>query len=700
MKLLLLLSAVWGLDYPAARREVGRDEVLQGIHIADAYRWLEDQTSPEVVQFWKEQNHVTDVFLAQSPHARVLRDVLEQLGSREQPVEVKKYGDFNFFFDRPKDKGNGVLFRESKNGIKEVVVDPNPLSPEDTAFVKFFSMSPSNQTLVYGISRKGSDWTSIHVMDNSAVMRHGEVLLWTREKSVTWAKDKEAFFYSSDSPPKTVELEEAGQEAESNYFTKLKRHQVGTSQEEDEVIWKDDRNNNWYAEAKYTDKEEYLLLNIYHAASKNSQLLIFNNDSFTTLEAGFEGYTDYLGKLDKTHLFLTSRTASFGKIIATDLPYFSPKDFIAEINGFGLLDAKIANKTILANYICNATHHLKVFNANASQTHSFDLPSGHLTSYELTSNGTKINFNLTDIFYKRSFSIDLASSSTTQTYISPPLPGFNPDLFQVAIISYTARDGTPIPLTIVHRKGLAMDASHPAFLYAYGGFNSITSPSPQPYLLAMLQSMDMVLAFAHIRGGGENGIPWHRSGANMCKQTSYNDFQDAAIYLVQQNYTQHHLIAINGRSNGGTLAAVSFNQAPSLFGCVVADVGVMDLTRYQLFHDGMGWFEDFGNVRSNATELQNTLMYSPYHNINCRLPYPPILITSGSHDDRVSTLHSLKFAAKLQACQPAQPALLKVTQYAGHGCGGCGKPAQMEQKEKVDMLNFIAMSLNIHPKPL
>jgi len=281
-------------------------------------------------------------------------------------------------------------------------------------------------------------------------------------------------------------------------------------------------------------------------------------------------------------------------------------------------------------------------------------------------------------------------------FIDTKIDGFNPDHFQTEQVFYKSKDGTSIPMFIVSKKGLVKNAKNPVWLYGYGGFEIPMQPSFSAIRLTWMKHLDGIYALANIRGGGEYGEDWHKAGVKEKKQNVFDDFHSAALYLVENSYTSHNLISINGGSNGGLLVGACINQRPELYGCGIAAVGVLDMLRFHKFTIGKFWVSDYG-CADTPEDFPYLYAYSPVHNVNASKTYPALLLTTADHDDRVSPLHSYKYIAQVQSLvgsQPNQtnPLLIKIEEKAGHGAG---KPTTKVIEEHADCYAFVSRHLNI-----
>jgi prolyl oligopeptidase len=264
-------------------------------------------------------------------------------------------------------------------------------------------------------------------------------------------------------------------------------------------------------------------------------------------------------------------------------------------------------------------------------------------------------------------------------------------LYETKQVFYASKDGTRVPIFLSYKKGLKLDGQNPTILYAYGGFDVSETPNFRPAIVEWMQ-MGGVYAVANIRGGSEYGEAWHQAGMRAKKQTVFDDFIAAGEWLIANKYTSTPKLAIFGGSNGGLLIGAVLNQRPDLFGAAMPAVGVMDMLRFQKFGFGTQWVGEYGTA-DNPEDFKVLRAYSPLHNIRKGIEYPPTLITTSDHDDRVMPGHSLKYAATLQQAQegPA-PILIRIETRAGHGAG---KPTTKQIDEWADRYTFLKSALKM-----
>jgi prolyl oligopeptidase len=277
------------------------------------------------------------------------------------------------------------------------------------------------------------------------------------------------------------------------------------------------------------------------------------------------------------------------------------------------------------------------------------------------------------------------------TVFKQPRVAFDPTEFETVQAFYPSKDGTKIPMFLTYKKGLKKDGANPTYLYGYGGFDISLTPAFSPALIAWME-MGGIFAQPNLRGGGEYGKAWYDAGRLAHKQNVFDDFIAAAEYLIREKYTSTPKLAIAGGSNGGLLVGACLTQRPDLYGAALPAVGVMDMLRFDKFTIGWAWKSDFGDPAVQS-DFETLLKYSPLHNIKPGTSYPPTLITTSDHDDRVAPAHSFKFAATLQAAQagPA-PVLIRIETKAGHGAG---KPTTKIIDERADLYAFLVKALDM-----
>ncbi len=308
----------------------------------------------------------------------------------------------------------------------------------------------------------------------------------------------------------------------------------------------------------------------------------------------------------------------------------------------------MVHDTLIAQYLADAQSHVELHARDGQLLRTFELPAiGTAVGFSGKRNDTETFFTFTNFTTPGTiYRLDLAQQQTT-LYRQPKLE-FDPARFETKQVFFTSKDGTRVPIFLSYKKGLKLDGQNPTLLYGYGGFNISLQPQFAPsYVLWM--EMGGIYAQASLRGGGEYGEAWHQAGMKLHKQNVFDDFIGAAQYLIDNHYTSTSKLAIQGGSNGGLLVGACITQRPDLFGAAIAQVGVMDMLRFDKFTIGWAWKADYGSPSENEAEFHAIYKYSPLHNLKPGVVYPPTLITTADHDDRVFPAHSFKFAAAMQA---------------------------------------------------
>jgi prolyl oligopeptidase len=678
-----------GLTYPAAHKTDSINTYF-GVKVADPYRWLENDRSPETEAWVKEENKVTGEYLSKIPFRDKIRSRLTKIWSFEKNGAPFRKGNYYFSYHNSGTQNQAVLqIRNGINGTPEVLLDPNTLSEDGTVALSTIGISGDGQYLAYATSKAGSDWESIHVMEIKSRKVLRDQLLWVKFSAIAWQKD--GFYYSRfDEPAKGKEF------SAKNLNHKIYYHKAGTLQETDVLVYEDESHPERNFEASLTEDEA--LLYIYGTESTSGNSLVVkdlrkNNAAFVTIASGFENDYHVVDRSNESLLILTNRNAPRFRMIAVDLTKPEEADWKELVpQQKDLLEAaSIAGDKLILKYLHDVTNRLFVYSRDGKLQNEIKVENSLGTIDALSG-------DLKDSLAFFSFTTFTAPSTIykynllkgiLQVYSKPDID-FRSSDFETRQVFYTSKDGTKIPMFITCKKGLVLDGNNPAFLFGYGGFNISYTPEFRIDRAIFLENGG-VYAVANMRGGGEYGEDWHKSGIKCNKQNVFDDFIAAAEYLIHEKYTKREKLAIHGRSNGGLLIGAVMTQRPDLAKVAVPTVGVLDMLRYQLFTIGRAWSADYG-ISENKEEFNCLLKYSPLHNVR-ETAYPATLILTGDHDDRVVPAHSFKFAATLQEKNTGdEPILIRVDVNAGHGSG---KPTSKQIEEFTDMWSFVFYNLGM-----
>jgi prolyl oligopeptidase len=685
------------LKYPETKTVETVDDYF-GTKVADPYRWLENNDSPEVAAWVEAQNKVTFGYLDQIPYRDKVKARLTQLLNYPRISAPFHRGDTWFFTKNDGLQNQSVYFiQKGVNGTPEVFLDPNKLSADGTVVLSAFSLSKDGKYLAYGISQGGSDWTELFVMEIATRKKLDDNLKWLKVSGVSWQGD--GFYYSRYPEP------EKGKELTTkNEFQQVYFHKVGTPQSADTLVYDDKEHPQRFQNVGTTEDERFAILSISERGKGKKGNALFYRDlskgekTFSPIVA--EIGDDNFGVLDNIgdkFLIRTDKGAPNGRVVLVDPKNPDSKNWkdILPERAEPLQGSGTAGGKLFASWRKDVATRAYVFDLNGKLENEVVLPGigtaggfGGLNDdkfvfYSFTS------FNVPPTIYR--YDIATKKSSVFRTV---DIPGFNAANFETKQVFYNSKDGTRVPMFLTYKKGLKLDGNNPTVLYGYGGFNVVTAPSFSSTRMALLEQ-GVIYASANMRGGGEYGENWHEAGTKLKKQNVFDDFIAAAEWLIKNKYTSSNKLAIQGASNGGLLVGAVANQRPDLFRAVHQHAGVMDMLRYHLFTIGWNWAADYGRSDANEAEFKALQAYSPIHNAKPGTKYPAILITTADHDDRVVPAHSFKYAAVMQAAQAGdQPIVIRIDVRSGHGASNTTKSIE----QNADIFSFFFYNLGVTPK--
>jgi prolyl oligopeptidase len=685
------------LAYPIARKADQTDDYF-GTKVSDPYRWMEDVDSPELKTWIDAENELTQNYLAQIPARETMQRRLTELLNFERYTAPSRRGTRYFYSHNSGLQNQNVLFwQEGLTGEPHILLDPNTFSADGTVAISGISITDDGALAAYSIADAGSDWVKWHVRNVTTGEDLPDLIEWSKFSGASWLKDNSGFFYARyDAPAPNASEAEALKTA--NYFHKVYFHKLGTPQSEDKLVFHRPDDGELNIGAQVTDDGRYLVLHQSKGTSPNNELTIqdLQNPSAPLLSLIDTPDATYAPIDNDGTLFwlLTTLDAPNGKVIAIDLNQPARehwKTVIPESTN-KLSDISIIDNTFIVNYLADAQSKVELRHLDGTLIEQLILPAiGTAVGFTGRREDTETFYQFTNFTTPgTTYRLDIKTRRST-LYRQPKLL-FDPSLYETKQVFTTSKDGTRVPMFITHKKGLALDGAAPTLLYAYGGFNISLMPEFSPANV-MWMEMGGIYAQASLRGGGEYGEAWHDAGTRIRKQNVFDDFIALAEWLVANKYTSPAKLAISGGSNGGLLVAACELQRPDLFAAVVAQVGVMDMLRFDKFTIGWAWKEEYGSPSENPEEFAAIYKYSPLHNIRTGVSYPSTLITTADHDDRVFPAHSFKYAAALQASQAGpNPVLIRVETRAGHGAG---MPLSKRIEAIVDQFAFMAKELQV-----
>ena len=654
------------MNYPEAKK-IEFTENIHGYEINDSYRWLEDFTSNDSLDWVKRQNKFTKAFISKNKYKKDIANYLEQIWENESISIPYKIEDKTFYYF------NDGSFQQSKLMIKDcdkcderVLINPNTFSDDGTISLGGTSVNNSANMIAFSISDGGSDWRVWKVLD----IETGEVLedeiKWAKFSGASWENDDSGFFYQKYDEPKGELLKEV------NESPKLMFHKIGTDQSEDYVVYENPDQPRWGWGINVIEDTNIKILSISEGTDERNRLYIQLNtgEKFIPLIDELIGAYSFIDSKEGILWFYTTEGAPKGKIVNLEIKNnsFVWNDVIQESEN-SIRSVNIVNNSFVINYLVDTFSSIKIFDLSGNFVQDLELPKdGTIGGFGGEIDDTKTYFSVSNYVTPREiYEINL-DSLDVKLFWKEEIVGYESEDYVSELKFYPSKDGTKIPIHISYKKGLNINQDTPLMLYGYGGFNISLLPGFRKTHAAW-KNLGGVYAVANLRGGGEYGSEWHEAGMLLNKQNVFDDFAFAAKFLHENNIGSEKTTAIIGGSNGGLLVAATMLQNPDLFKVAIPQVGVLDMLRFSKFTIGWAWESDYGSV-DKKDEFENLLAYSPLHNIEKDKCYPTTLVTTASRDDRVVPSHSYKFAAKLQEYQGCEnPILIRIEDRAGHGAG-------------------------------
>lgn len=663
------------LDYPSTNRVDHIDE-YHGVKVSDPYRWLEDDRSKETGEWVKAQNEVTFSYLDKIPFKNKIFIDLEKAYNYPKYSAPRKKGDYYYFYKNDGLQNQAVLYRQKgENGTPETVLDPNKLSADGTTRLTVFSLSKDGNHAVLGFSKGGSDWQEYQVMDMKTLSMLSDKVEWVKISGAAWQGD--GFYYSRYPKPEGSALA-AKNENHQVYF-----HKIGTTQNEDKLIFEDAANPQRFHTIGTTEDEQFAVLSVSdRGKGKDGNGLWVLRKGETKFTPIKEEITDFqygvIENIGNDFLIETNENAPNSKVLRYISASKTWKTILPE-KSEPLLGAGLAGNKLFASYSKDVSSRAYVYSIDGALETEVKLPGlGTASGFGGEREDSFVFYTYTSFNYPPTiFKYDIASKKSAVFH--EPEVTFKPEDYETEQVFYPSKDGTKIPAFITYKKGMKRDGSHPTILYGYGGFNISLTPAFSPTRIPFLDQGGIYVQ-ANLRGGSEYGEKWHEQGMKLKKQNVFDDFIAAAEFLIKEKYTSAAKLAIQGGSNGGLLVGTVMNQRPELFKVAFPAVGVMDMLRFHKFTIGWNWIADYGSS-DNAEEFKVLHAYSPLHNIKEGGKYPATMITTADHDDRVVPAHSFKYAAELQAKAGASsenPLLIRIDTNSGHGASNTKKALETQ----------------------
>ncbi len=652
--------------YPETKKEEF-SETIHGYEISDSYRWLEDFTSDDSLDWVKRQNKFTKTFISKNKYKKDIANYLKQIWENEYISIPYKIEDKTFYyFNDGSFQQSKLMIKDCDNCDERVLIDPNTFSDDGTISLGGTSVNNSADMIAFSISDGGSDWRVWKVLD----IETGEVLedeiKWAKFSGASWENDGSGFFYQKYDEPKGELLKEV------NESPKLMFHKIGTDQSEDYVVYENPDQPRWSWGINVIKDTNIKILSISEGTDDRNRLYIQLNtgEKFIPLIDELIGAYSFIDSKDSILWFYTTEGSPNGKIVNLEIKNgsFVWNDVIQESEN-SIRSVNVVNNSFVINYLVDTFSSIKIFDLSGNFVRDLELPkNGTVGGFGGEIDDTETYFSVSNYVTPREiYEINL-DTLDVNLFWKEEIDGYESEDYVSELKFYPSKDGTKIPIHISYKKGLEINKDTPLMLYGYGGFNISLLPGFRKTHAAW-KNLGGVYAVANLRGGGEYGSEWHEAGMLLNKQNVFDDFAFAAKFLHENNIGSEKTTAIIGGSNGGLLVAATMIQNPDLFKVAIPQVGVLDMLRFSKFTIGWAWESDYGSV-DKKDEFENLLAYSPLHNIEKDKCYPTTLVTTANRDDRVVPSHSYKFAAKLQEYQGCEnPILIRIEDRAGHGAG-------------------------------
>ena len=655
-----------GNAYPESKK-IDFIENIHGYEISDSYRWLEDFTSDESIDWVERQNDFTKKYIGKNKFKRDIGKYLEKIWENESiSIPYRIEGKTFYYFNDGTFQQSKLMIKDCDECEERILIDPNTFSEDGTISLGGTSVNNNADHIAYSISDGGSDWRIWKVMNIETGEILNDEIKWAKFSGATWENDDSGFFYQKYDEPNEELLKDI------NESPKLMFHKLGTDQSEDQIFYENPDQPRWGWGIDVIEDTTIKVLSISEGTDERNRLYIQlrSGEKFLPVIDELVGAYSFIDSKENILWFYTTEGAPNGKIVNLEIKNasFVWNDVIAESEN-SIRSVNIVNNSLVVNYLIDTFSSIKIFDLSGNFVQDLELPKdGTIGGFGGEIDDTKTYFSVSNYITPREIYEIKLDSLDVKLFWKEEIDGYESEDYVSELKFYPSKDGTKIPIHISYKKGLEINQDTPLMLYGYGGFNISLLPGFRKTHAAW-KNLGGVYAVANLRGGGEYGSEWHEAGMLLNKQNVFDDFAFAAKFLHENNIGSEKTTAIIGGSNGGLLVAATMLQNPDLFKVAIPQVGVLDMLRFSKFTIGWAWESDYGSV-DKKDEFENLLAYSPLHNIEKDKCYPTTLVTTASRDDRVVPSHSYKFAAKLQEYQSCEnPILIRIEDRAGHGAG-------------------------------
>ncbi|MDE2747927.1 MAG: prolyl oligopeptidase family serine peptidase [Chloroflexota bacterium] len=679
------------LNYPVTRRVDVADDFF-GTLVADPYRWLEEADDPEVLEWTRQQHELAMEALNGLPGRAAFEGRLREVWGYPQHGIPRKRGDKLFYMRNDGLQAQPVLYVQEGDKPERALIDPNTFSEDGAVAIFDWQPTGDGRLVMYALSDGGLDWVHFRFRDVESGEDLADKLARLKFSSVAWRKDGSGFFYSryTDGAP-----DEGPENPTVSY--QVYYHKLGTQQADDKLIYADPRRKGIQLAAAVSSDDRFLILDITWESRIANRLYyrpIDDEGDFVRLFDELDAEYRFIGNDGDIFYILTTNGALNWRVVAVDIKNPASDNWVDVVpeSEEAIAGVSIVNQQFVVTAMRLSRHVIKIYRKDGSLDREL-LPPGMGAVAEREQAGAfggakddKMFIAWTSFLQPTQIlQYDFATGDLAP-FFSATAPSFDPEQYETRQAFCPSQDGAKVPIFITCKRGLELNGDNPAIMYAYGGYSFSQTPSYREWLPVWLENGG-IFVVANIRGGGEYGEAWHRAGMFAGRQRTYDDIHAAAEWLIENRYTSNRRLAIEGRSNGGLLVAVCMLQRPDLYGAILCHVPTIDMLRFKYFTSGRYWTTEYGDAEKSKEAFEYLTAYGPLHNIKAGQAYPPILILTADHDDRVVPMHSKKLAAALQQADESDNViLLRVTTRAGHALG---KATYKLIEEQVDIFAFL-----------
>jgi prolyl oligopeptidase len=638
--------------------------------VPDPYRWMENDTSKQTADWVTAQNDVTFSYLDKITYRETVKKRLLELNDYEKLSAPFRRGEYYYFYKNSGLQNQSVLYRKKGvEGEAEIFLDPNTFSKDATTTMRGLSFSKDGSLLAFQIAKGGADRAEavvIRTLDKSLVE---DTIRNMKQSGISW-KGNDGYYINRFVEGLKNNL------AAKNEYQQLYYHKLGTPSSQDKVVFGDTQKRRFVG-GYLTEDERFLIITTSESTTGNELFVQDLSDpkaKILPIKTGFESDQFVIENEGSKLIIETNLNAPNSKVVSVDAsnPSFENwQDLIPETENS--LSTSTGGGKIFASYLVDVKTQIKQYDLNGKLERDIELPGiGTANGFGGWKDDQDLYYTFTSFTYPPTiFKYNVASGKSTE--YERPAVKFNPEDYETKQVFYTSKDGTRIPMFIVHKKGIELNGKNPRWLYAYGGFSISLTPSFSTSRIVWLENGG-IFAQPNLRGGGEYGEKWHLAGTKLSKQNVFDDFIAAGEYLISEKYSSSDYLAINGGSNGGLLVGAVMAQRPDLAKVAIPQVGVMDMLRYNKFTIGAAWASDYGTAEDSKEMFEYLKAYSPVHALKPGINYPATMVTTADHDDRVVPAHSFKFAATLQEHQTGtNPVLIRIDVNSAHGSSNITK---------------------------